>query len=310
MSDPDLKMSLGRSDAIARATGPILRHMLGAADTALFSDRIIATIRAMTNDLSRQLLLALARDSMELDYGSLAEDHEDTLANALLDDDALLAHIHALALEGVLTEKLQERSAIDAVLTPMVQELLSKDEETNPGQSAAAMHVLVAQARFMQAQRRMDVPLAELPGDLLHGVLLRFSTHCGELGEVVEKTSAQLRVQYDEGNRRAAQITRLLMTQGSEPEAALVLDRAGVAIFATALAMASGQDRDQAIVALAQSDPAHLTLMLRAAGVQEDALFKQITSVHQGASMSDNLAALSPDAAAKILDSDFDEGGV
>jgi hypothetical protein len=34
------------------------------------------------------------------------------------------------------------------------------------------MNLLAAQARFGQAQRRMRLPLAELPGDLLHGALI------------------------------------------------------------------------------------------------------------------------------------------
>ena len=58
---------------------------------------------------------------------------------------------------------------IDPVLTGLVQELIASQDS---GVSALAMQALAAQSRFVQSQRRMELPLGELPGDLFHKALL------------------------------------------------------------------------------------------------------------------------------------------
>ena len=75
-------------------------------------------------------------------------------------------------------ERLQARSGIDPVLTPLVQDLVaSKDGSV----ASLAMAVLASQARFQQHYRRMELPLRELPGDLFHQALVLLRTQAGSV---------------------------------------------------------------------------------------------------------------------------------
>ena len=160
-----LRDELGRGDAMLATSRPILRHLLVNDDHALFSDEMIARIRGMMNHVARQLLFAQAAAGGTLDRAGYADDRQDALAQALFEDTDFLAHAHALTLEAQLAERLQRRSGIDAVLSPLVQELAAAREMD---MAALAMAVLAAEARFLQHHRRMELPLGELPGDLFH----------------------------------------------------------------------------------------------------------------------------------------------
>ena len=66
------------------------------------------------------------------------------LGEALAGSSALLSHVHSLALEWQLTERLQSRIALDPVLPPLVQALIASPE---PATAELAMQFLAAQAR-------------------------------------------------------------------------------------------------------------------------------------------------------------------
>jgi hypothetical protein len=291
-----LREELARGDATIATTRPILRHLLANDDHALFSDEMIARVRGMMLDVAGQLLFAEASAAEARDRAGYVAERRDALAQALLEDCAFLAHAHALALEAQLAERLQARSGIDAVLSPLVQELAASRDEATAG---LAMTVLAAEARFLQHCRRMELPLGELPGDLFHKALLLLRSH-GE-AETSEQAERALRESYEEGAGRLGLVARLVMGMGGRAVRALAIDHAGLAIFATALAMASGQERDLAVLSFADRQYARLALALRAAGLKPQAVEEQFLYLHPEIALPEGFEMLGADRAAAVL---------
>lgn len=291
-----LRDALERGDAVLATAAPVLRHLLASDENGLFADAVVARVRGMAGDVARQLFghLAVAGEAEgdELLAG---------LTMAITENPAFLGHIHALALEWQLTELLQARLALDPVLSPLLQALIGS---ADPATAELAMKFLAAQARFGQAQRRMRLPLAELPGDLLHGALLAMRTIAGVTPETEARAAAaeaSIRSVYDEGRSRLGLVSRLVMGMGAGAVAALSLDHAGAAIFLSALAAASGQDRDLTILATSETQRARFTLALCAAGLKPAAIEEQLMTLDPDAVLPAGLDRLSRDRAAAIL---------
>lgn len=293
-----LREELARGDATIATSRPILRHLLADDDRGLFNDEIVARIRGMMTHLASQLLFAQAAVAGARAHEEYAAERRDALVKALFEETALLAHAHALTLEAQLAERLRGRGGIDSVLTPLVQELAAAKE----GEMAAlAMAVLAAQARFMQHHRRMELPLGELPGDLFHSALLVLSSHGGASEEHAVEVEGRLRDGYDEGAGRLGLLTRLVMALGQKATRALSIDHAGLAIFSTALAMASGQDRGVTVLSFADRQFARLALGLRAAGLKQQAVEEHFLYLHPQVALPDGFDLLRPDRAAALL---------
>jgi len=293
-----LRDELGRGDAMIATSRPILRHLLANDDHALFNDEMIARIRGMMNHVAAQLLFAQGAAANAADRARYAAERQDALAQALFEDTAFLAHAHALTLEAQLAERLQGRSGIDSVLSPLVQELVAAKEMDV---SALAMALLAAQARFMQHHRRMELPLAELPGDLFHRALLLLRSEGDEADPAAEEAGRRLRESYDESAGRLGLLTRVVMAMGQKAVRALAIDHAGLAIFSTALAMASGQEREIAVLSFADRQFARLALALRAAGLRSQAIEEQFLYLHPEVALPDGFDALRADRAAALL---------
>jgi hypothetical protein len=166
------------------------------------------------------------------------------------------------------------------------------------------MALLAAQARFVQAQRRMQLPVGELPGDLLYGVLLGLRAQAGE-SEVAQFHAAEaermVRSRYDESRSRLGLIARIVTGMGGGAGAALSVTHGGVAIFASALALASGQDRDMAVLATNEGQLARLALALRACGLKPEMVEEQFVSLHPDVALPEGFEQISPDRAAALL---------
>ena len=293
-----LREELVRGDAILASAKPILRHLFANDDHALFSDEMIARIRGMMTHLASQLLFAQAEAAGAEDRADYVAEREDELAFMLFDDTAFLAHAHARTIEAQLTVRLQGRSGIDAVLSPLVQELVAARE----GEMAAlAMSLLASQARFMQHHRRMELPLRELPGDLFHKALVVLREHASDDEEVAEAVERDLRAAYDESFGRLGLLARVVMAMGQRATRALAIDHAGVAIFATALSMASRQERDVTILSFADRQFARLALSLRAAGLKQQAVEEQFVFFHPEVALPQGFEMLRADRAAALL---------
>ncbi len=292
-----LREELDRADAMIATARPILRHLVANDDQGLFNDEAVTRIRGMMTHVATQLLFVQAGVIEALDPAAYAAEREEDLVQALFEEGALLAHAHALTLEAQIAERLRARGGIDSVLTPLIQELAAAKE----GETAAlAIAVLAAQARFMQQQRRMELPLGELPGDLLHAALVLLRALGGSDEQAVE---VERRVQgsYDEGCSRLGLLTRLIMTLGPKATRALSIDHAGLALFATALALASGQERELTVLSFADRQFARLALGLRAAGLRQQAVEEHFLYLHPEVALPEGFDSLRPDRAAALL---------
>jgi hypothetical protein len=302
-----LREELGRGDSMIATSRPILRHLLANDDHALFNDEMIARIRGMMTHVASQLLFAQAAAVGTADSAGYVADREEELAQALFEGTGFLSHAHALTLEAQLTERLRARSGIDSVLSPLVQELAAAREMDV---AALSMAVLAAQARFMQRHRRMELPLSELPGDLFHRALLLLRSHGGEAEDATAEAERQLRETYDEGTGRLGLLTRLVVAMGQRAVRALAIDHSGLAIFSTALAMASSQERDLTVLSFAERQFARLALALRAAGLKQQAVEQQFLFLHPEVALPDGFDMLRADRAAALLAGSLPEAAV
>jgi hypothetical protein len=294
-----LRDEVAMSEQFRAGAGPILRHLLRNDDRAMFSDEVIARVRGILRDLATQLLTATQDSASE--PGRLPEQAIEELVISFVEIPPLLSHIHALTLEWQLADQLATRIALDAVLSPLLQTRIASSD---PAESATAMLLLTAQARFMQLVRRMEYPLHELPGDLFHLTLLSLRAH-GAHDHVADAKAAAadaaLRSRYDERRTRLALFEQVLAAMGPEASNALYLQTAGVGFFLTALALGSRQDRDEAAFSTTDSQIGKLTLLIAACGLKGEALVGQLAALHPDFDLPDGLEALRPDTAAAIL---------
>ena len=223
-------------------------------------------------------------------------ERQDTLAAALSDED-LLGHAQARVVEARLAERLQAQAGIDPVLSPLIQDLAADAIEAVAGE---AMTVLAAQARFMQHHRRMELPLRELPGELLHMALLVLRERSAD-PEVAESVERRIRHDFDESSGREAALARLAMAAHRPAAQMLDVAGAGVAVFATALALASGQSRDRTVLSFTARQQARLALALRAAGLDRGQVDTQLLVIHPDVSPPGEVAAMPADRAAAVL---------
>ncbi len=290
---------LAHGDVVLGTIGPVMGHLLANQDQSLFSDEVVARVRGMVSHVAMQLLVAQAEAAGEAEPYAFAEGRRDALASALAVFQPLLTHCHALALEWQLAIRLEARNSIDPVLSPLLQALIASDETET---ASAAMAALTAQARFIQQQRRMELPLYELPGDLFHNALLIWA-NCAEedAAATVKRAQAGLRASFDESASRSGLLARLIAAMGKGAMAAMSIHHAGLAIFLTALAIASSQDRDIVAISTNERQLARLALSMRAAGVKAKDLEEQFLFIHPDACLPSGVEGLSAERAANLL---------
>lgn len=291
-----LKGELARGDRALHGVAPVLSHVLASSGHSLVSDAIVARLRGMLADLALQLLCAEQPDRP----GHLVDaSKQDALADHLAEDSTVLSHCYALAMEGHLTERFEQRASIDPVLTPLMQELIASNQ---PRVAELAMSAMAAQSRFMQSQRRMDMPLAELPADLFHSVIQRFEGFGDKTGIGSTKTSiSALKQSYDEGASRAGLLARLISAMQQGARAALELDHAGLALFASGLSALTRQPRELGILACHEHQAARFALSLRAAGLDVPSIERQFLLVEPAQRLPLALGDISVDRAAALL---------
>ncbi len=296
-----LRDDLAHGDAMIGTIAPIMRHLLANDEHSVFSDEIVAAVRGMFAHVAAQVLDELATAAGTPD----ARDHSaETLAGLIegfVAHTGFLGHVHALALEWQLTQRLQARLSLDPVLSPLLQALIASSDAQV---ATTAMALLAAQARFAQNQRRMQLPLDELPGDLLHSALVGLRGLGGddpELQDHVAAAERAIRSRYDEGRSRLGLISRLVMGMGAGATAALAVTHAGAGMFLSALALASGQDREMAILATNEAQVARLALALRAAGMKAASIEEQFLAFHPEVTLPQGFEQLGADHAAALL---------
>jgi hypothetical protein len=300
-----LRDELARENRAAAAVVPVLRHLLASDAQALVSDAVLARVRGMIGDCAAQMLTAMnGRDTALPEQAT-----QDHFAEALLSEPALLTFCHTLATESLLAERFQQRHAIDPVLSPLLQELIASDD---PAIAALAMTTLAAQSRFMQSQRRMELPLGELPAELFHAVIaLGFASapdasapDASAPDDLARAGLEQLQRDYDEAASRLGLLARLVAAMRRGVVATLALDHAGMALFASGLAAQTRLSRDAGVLACHEGQGARLALTLRSAGVPLPMIERQFLLVEPAAPMPRAMAALPAERAAVLLGPD------
>ncbi len=296
-----LREELAQNDALAGTFAPVLRHLLANDDHSIFSEEVVARTHGILADFARQLLDELAVAAKAGEEREYPQDVINALVAAMIDSPPLLAHVHALSVEWQLISRMQARLGIDPVLSPLLQALVASPE---PEVAANAMALLASQARFAQSQRRMQLPLAELPAEQLHHVLTLMRGFDG-LPEFLQPhctaAEATIRQRFDESRSRLGLMSRIIAGMGGGASVALSVTHAGVSLFLSAVALAAGQARDMAVMATNESQLARLALVLRSAGLKPAAIEEQFLALHPGVALPEGFDTLGVDQAAALL---------
>lgn len=292
-----LRDELARENRAGAAVVPVLRHLLSSNAHALVSDAILARVRGMLVDCAAQLLTAMAGREPATRSPAMADPEAlDQCAEALMVDERLLGFCHALANESLLAERFQQRHLIDPVLSPLLQELIASED---PAVATMAMSTLAAQSRFIQSQRRMELSLGELPAEMFHAVIALGQRKADD--ETARTGLARLQLGYDEAASRLGLLTRLVSAMRRGVVAALSLDHAGLALFASALSIQTRHSREVGVLACHEGQGARLVLALRSAGLSLAAIERQFLLVEPVARLPRAIAALSQERAAALL---------
>lgn len=296
-----MRVELKRGDRVLGARGVVLRQLIATEDRSMFSDAIVSRVRAMAEDLARQVGYRLAQAAEERDPRAWANSITEPLSGALIDEPTIVDHLHSIALEWQLTESMQRRAGVDPSLSPLLQALIGADDPTS---SALAMDLLTAQAAFARHQQRMSLPVNELPGEVLHALLetLRHAV-AGDLAfeAHARNTEHAIRSTYDESQCRIALANRLVAALGAGAFAALSITHAGVAVFLSALAAATGDSRDTVAVSTSESQLARLALSLRAAGLSNSEIEREFYAIHPDITLPDGFGRLQGTEARALL---------
>lgn len=271
---------LAREERVRDSLGAVLPHLVGGDDAALLGEEPVIRTRALIAALAADLLHEAA------DGARVAE-----LARALAGRPALLAHCHALAIEGVTAERLV---GIDPVLSPLLEGLLAGEPEV----AALAMTTLTAQTRFVCRQRRLETVAAELPAALMHAALVALADLPGGPGDAA---AAPLREAYDEGRTRLSLLARLALAGWGEGDALLDPARAGLALFCTALSGRAGVARDEVVLACAPGQYLRLALLMRSAGANGGTARAALGVIHPQADLPGEWLDLPGHRAAALL---------
>ena len=300
-----LAQEMARQLAAARGGAanamPILRHLLRSDDSSIFSDEIVARVRGMFLDVARQLVIALAEAAGHAEPEGWAHEAANELTAVLTENPVFLEHFHSLALEWQWTDRLAQRRALDPVLPPLVQAQMG---HADAAVASAVMNLLAAQARFCQNQRRMQLPLAELPGDLLHIALVSMRAYVGiedNADSYALMAERSLRGRFDEARGRLGLMRRMLDAMADSGVDALALDSAGLTLFLSALARGSGQSRETVIMALADSQMLQLTLILKACGLAPEAAAAALQALYPDAVLPVEALDMGADEAKALL---------
>lgn len=287
---------LARGDKALGSVAPVLTHLLASPGFSLVNEAIVARLRGMLGDIARQVLIAAhGHDAV---ITARASD-TDRFADFLAQDSAILSHLYATAMEGHFTERLEARQSIDPVLGPLMQELVGSD---SPETAELAMSAMAAQSRFVQSQRRMEHAVTELPAELFDLVLRRLVTYTREIGDgAVPLAAKTLKRGYDESTTRVGLMGRLIAGMGNGARAALDVEHAGMALFASALAQLTRQARELSVLACHERQGARLALSLRAAGLEEAEIEQQFGLLEPSETLPSGLGEVACDRAQAIL---------
>ncbi|MEL7689743.1 hypothetical protein [Citromicrobium bathyomarinum] len=299
--DASLRAELARGDMALSTLTPVLTHFLNTQDRSLFSDSIVARVRGMLRSASYRLLRVEAEEIGANDVFAYAEARADMLAEELARHAGFLGHCHALSIEWQLADRLRSRNGIDPILSPLLQSLIATGDAQL---SDAAMGTLAAQARFIEQQKRMEMPLAELPEEQFVNFISVWRRQREDLSDdLAGSVETRIRQMRADNEARLSLLERTAAGLGARADVALSLAHAGAALFLTTLAHKAGQDRDIAVVSTNDRQLVRFALSLRAAGLSPAETRAQLRCLHPDASMPAAIAQVSRADARALLES-------
>ncbi len=284
-----LSSQLAAGDRVLRSLPAVLHHLVSGSDHTVYSEEIVARTRG--------LLASLALNLLRMTGERIGRERAGALVEAFARDDALLAHCHALALEGRIAERLSHTARVDAVVSPLIQSAIAS---ARPDDAARAMSLLAAQARFVQGQHRMDIAAAEFPADLLHTALEILVATDGSRSQPVADA---VRASFDEARGRLGLLGRFILGTEGGLLVCLDLGQAGLALFCTALALATGVPRDEIVLAMTDGQQTRLCLLMLGAGLDTPRAEAVVTLLHPDAPPPP-LTGLARDRALHLLHGD------
>lgn len=296
-----MRDELAQGDAMLSTIGPIIGHLLANPSATLFSEETVARVRGMIHGLARQLLMVQANAANAQETAEFVAEETDILVRQLASEEPLVMHCHSLALEWEMGTRLERDSAIDPVLSPLLQRLIASEDDAV---ASLAMAGMAAQARFSQQVRRMELPYTELPGDLFHAVLVKWKSFSDGIDvPVIDRAESVLRGHFDEKKGRAALFGRLLAVIGEGEPDALSIKDAGTAMFVSEISRTTGLHRDQAVQCCNERQFARLALALRSAGLSPEKVEQQFVHLHPAIVLPEGFATLEAGQAAQLLKS-------
>ncbi|WP_353229281.1 hypothetical protein [Novosphingobium sp.] len=270
----EARAQLAAADCRLVMAGATLAQLVTLGPCQLLDDETLVRTRALVTDLAAQLADADA---------ALIAPVRDMLAAS----PTILTHCHALAIEWRLGAVMAARRGLDPVLPPLLRRRLD-GRAFGDDAAALATALLAAQTRVGEALRRMRLPFDELPGDLQHMAVAIADGARADHGHG-DALPARVSGGTHPDRGRLALLRRVLAGLGADSGAGLNLDQAGVPLFLSALALASGAQRDAVVLATAEDDPIRLALLLRAGGLSRD-------------HAAEHLLAIRPDADPALVD--------
>lgn len=295
----ELRDALVRGDRALGRARPILSHLLSSRDHSFLSEAVVASVRGMLMNLASQILRIQADATGNKGQEAFAAEHGEGLAEAFYVTTPLVTHCHALAIEWQLARQLERQAGLDPVLSPFLQTCIGNE---NDQIASAAMAALAAQTRFAQSQRRMELPLGELPGELLHEALKAWREYgSAAQSDALDRAEARIRDEFDEAASRLSLFDRVAVTGTRDSKAALNIEQGGVALFLSALALRSGQPRDDVALSTNEHSMARLALGLRAAGLKATEVEAQMLRIHPDHNPPEGLDEIGTREAAQFL---------
>lgn len=292
-----LHQALVRGDLVQNAQIPIVAELIGSSHAVFVSEEIAARVRAMIDCLAAEIeeicQCVSPGDAKDCEGG---EDFDELSACP-----SLLKHCLACAFEGELALRLEGSIGLDPVLSPLLQELVASER----GETAElGMHAVTAQARFIQSYRRMSLSLGEIPADILHDMLGRWEAVARKSRPegVAEKVVEEVKSHYSEASSRAGLLARLFKALGKAAGPSLLLEHAGLGLFASALALRSGQTRDTTMLSMQAGQEARLALAMVSAGLREEQLVHQLGYFCAASFLPHGILGLDRQSARTILD--------
>lgn len=274
-----IRLQLARGEAIAEAAEAAMRSSLAHAGASLVSAEATARVASMLRCIA---LRVLAADGGQQGSVDLVQEFVSDLAN----NGALLRHLHALALEFALGERLRTRFLLDPVAPPLLIGCLAGEGD----RAIAARRVLQMQAASVEAQRRMEVAPADLPRSIVSSALA-----------IPGRATDESLLSWCSEDRAARPALLAELLGATDKRVRGVLEM-GPALFLTAVASASGRERTEVALATAPGQQVRLALILSAAGMEAESIERELTIVYGATTpLPAGLALAEPDAAVALL---------